>query len=81
MKSRNVQIPEELFVEMVRYFLLEQQDEATAKRITALIEGKVEAMNRHELYTKYKTSPTAAEQEKARRDYLDSVGMRDGFRW
>jgi hypothetical protein len=34
-----------------------------------------------ELYTKYKTAPSEADREKARREYLDRRGIPESFRW
>ena len=45
------------------------------------LEEKMEAMLKRELYTKYKTAPTEEEREKARREYLERVGMHRDFRW
>ena len=45
------------------------------------LEGKMEAMVRRDLYTKYKTAPTEEEREKARQEYLEKVGMHRSFRW
>ena len=46
-----------------------------------LVEQKSDAMVRHELYAKYKTTPTAEEREQARQEYLNKRGVFPDFRW
>lgn len=76
---KNVQISEELFVAIMRYFMLEQVE--MAPRIKQGLEKKLDAMVMRELYTKYKTAPSEEEREKARREYLDKRGVPESFRW
>ena len=76
---KNVQISEELFVEIMRYFMLEQEE--MLPQIKQGLEKKLDAMVMRELYTKYKTAPTEEEREKARQEYLEKVGMHRNFRW
>ena len=45
------------------------------------LEEKLEAMERRDLYTIYKIAPTEEEREKARREYLEKVGVHRSFRW
>lgn len=45
------------------------------------LEEKLDALVRHELYTKYKTAPSEEEQEKARQGYLDKRGVSASYRW
>ena len=61
--SKNVQIPQELFFELVRYFVLDDVTEERYKAILGGIEGKVDQMVKHELYTASKTAKTAEERE------------------
>ena len=75
----NVQISEELFVAIMRYFMLEQEE--LLPQIKQGLEKKLDAMVMRELYTKYKTAPTEEEREKARQEYLEKVGMHRSFRW
>ena len=60
---KNVQISEELFVAIMRYFILEQEE--LLPQIKQGLEKKLDAMVMRELYTKYKTAPTEEEKEKA----------------
>lgn len=76
---KNVQISEELFVAIMRYFMLEQVE--MAPRIKKGLEKKLDALVMRELYTKYKTAPSEEEREKARREYLDKRGVPESFRW
>ena len=66
---KNVQISEELFVAIMRYFMLEQEE--LLLQIKQGLEKKLDAMVMRELYTKYKTALTEEEKEKARKEYLD----------
>ncbi len=76
---KNVQIPYELFVLLLRYHLV--KDDACLNEIRQGLEQKLDSLVRHELYAKYKTASTQEEREKARREYLDSRGVPDSFRW
>lgn len=76
---KNVQIPHELFVSLLRYHLI--GDDRCLNEIRQGLEQKLDSLVRHELYTKYKTAPTQEEQEKARRKYLEKRGVPDSFRW
>ena len=79
MKNRNVQIPYELFLQLLQYFLMDNYD--GEEKIRLGLEKKLDAMVMRELYTKYKTAPTEEEKEKARKEYLDRRGVPESFRW
>lgn len=74
-----VQIPESLFVELMKYHVLGIED--SLPKIKSVLEEKYEAIMKRELYTKSKTAKTQAEWEEARKAYLDKVGMHRDFRW
>ena len=76
---KNVQISQELFIALMRYFLLEQEE--IYPEIKKGLEKKLDALVMRELYTKYKTAPSEEEREKARREYLDRRGVPESFRW
>lgn len=76
---KNVQISQELFIALMRYFLLEQEE--LYQEIKKGLEKKLNALVMRELYTKYKTAPSEEEREKARREYLDKRGVPESFRW
>lgn len=62
-KKKNVTIPEELFIDLVKYFLADiRWDE---DRIRSGLQEKLEAMVKRELYTRYKTAGRPEEREKA----------------
>lgn len=77
--QKNVQIPYELFINLVKFHLFEF-DENEAK-IRADLERKLNTMRDRGLYTKYKTADIDAEREEARQKYLDSRGIPEDFRW
>lgn len=76
---KNVQIPYELFIELLHYHLVQEDD--YAEDIRRGLEEKLDAMVRHELYVKYKTAPTEEEREQVRLEYLDRRGVSKSFRW
>lgn len=79
MKNRNVQIPYELFFQLLQYFLMENYE--SEERIRQGLERKLDTMVNRELYSKYKTAPTEEEREKSRQEYLDRRGIPENFRW
>ena len=76
---KQVQIPQELFVQLIHYHLME--DDSRVDEIRIGLGKKLDAMVLHELYEKSKTAPTEAEREKSRKEYLDRKGIPDSFRW
>lgn len=72
---KNVQISEELFVAIMRYFMLEQEE--LLPQIKQGLEKKLDAMVMRELYTKYKTAPTEEERKRLERNiWIDEVCRR-----
>lgn len=78
---KNVQIPQELLYDLFAYFLNGDQDEFTERAIIDALEVKLQALVKHDLYTRSKTADTPQEREEARQAYLDAVGMRQSYRW
>ena len=76
---KQVQIPEELFVALVKYHLLEI--EKFQPEIQKGLMDKMDSITMRLLYSKYKTAPTEEEKEKARKEYLDKRGVTEYFRW
>ena len=76
---KNIQIPQELFMKLLRYHLLD--DDSCTEDVKKGLEQKMKTMVERELYTKSKTAPTEEEREKARQEYLDRRGIQDDFRW
>lgn len=78
---KNVQITEELFCNLLNYFLLENETNENYEIIKKQLNEKLDKIIKHDLYTKYKTSETEEEREKARQEYLERVGIHKDFRW
>ena len=66
---KQVQIPQELFVLLIHYHLME--DDSYIDEIKIGLEKKLDALVLRELYGKSKTAPTEEEREKARQEYLE----------
>lgn len=76
---RNFQIPESLFVALIKYHVLGIEE--CLPEIEQGLKQKYEAVIKREYYTNSKTAKTEEEREKARKAYLDMVGMHPDFRW
>lgn len=80
MIGKNVQISSELFIDVCSYFL---DDDAPrdfkADNIRKQILDKLDKLITRELFTEYKRTPTGEEREKARREYLERVGVSRDF--
>lgn len=76
---KNIQIPQELFMKLLRYHLLD--DDSCTEDVKKGLEQKMNTMVERELYTKSKNAPTEEEREKARQEYLDTRGIQADFRW
>ena len=76
---KNVQISYELFIFLLRYHLM--GDDNCLNEIQQGLEQKLDSLMCHELYAKYKTASTQEEREKARQEYLEKRGVPDSFRW
>ena len=67
----NIQIPESLFYDIIRYYLIASKGEAIPeeldKRVFNGLSDKVQKIADREIYTIYKTAPTEEEREKARK--------------
>ena len=76
---RNVQISQELFMQLLRFHLIE--DESCEKEIKQELEKKLDRMVMRDLFGKSKTASTEEERENARKEYLDRRGVSEKFRW
>ncbi|MCD7881503.1 MAG: complexin-2 [Clostridiales bacterium] len=76
---KNVQIPYELFVDLVLYHLRGEDD--VDGEIQQGLELKLDAMLNRQLYSQYKSAPTEEQRERARQEYLDRRGVPQSFRW
>ena len=61
-EMKNVQISQELFLALVKYFLLEQEE--FLPKIQKGLEQKLDALVMRELYTKYKVALTERRKRK-----------------
>ncbi|MCM1176056.1 MAG: complexin-2 [Blautia sp.] len=76
---KNVQISQEIFFALMKYFMLGQKELQT--EIQKGLEEKFDAMVMRDLYTKYKSASIKEEKQKACREYLDRRGIPESFRW
>lgn len=79
--QKNIQIPQDLFFDLIRYFCLEDMSDERFKAISKALEEKIDKIQRHNEYTTSKTALNASEREAARKKYLDMVGIHKDFRW
>lgn len=78
-KMKNVQIPYELFVDLIMYHLNGKDN--FDEEIRQGLERKLDAMLNRKLYSQYKTAPTEEQREQARQEYLDRRGVPQSYRW
>ena len=79
--SKKIQISQEFFIMLYRYFQLRNHSDELYDQINAAIDEKFEKLINHDLYTKSKIAPTPEEKEQARQEYLDRVGISKNFRY
>ena len=81
-RPRNILLDYDLFVDLYVYACRHsEQDDLQFRRLCAGVRRKLEAMMRHDLYSLYKTGANEETRAKARREYLDAIGLSDSFRW
>ena len=76
---KSVQIPYDLFVDLVLYHLNSEND--FDEEIRQGLEQKLDAILNRQLYSQYKTAPTEEEREQARQEDLDRRGVPQSYRW
>ena len=76
---KQVQISEDLLLSLVKYHILEYNNEE--EKIVKELKEKYNKIANRNLYTKYKTALTEEEKEKARQEYLNRKGIHSDFRW
>lgn len=76
---KNVQIPYELFLDLVLYHLRGEDD--YDEDIRQGLEEKLDAILSRRIYSEYKTALTEEQREKARQEYLDRRGVPPSYRW
>lgn len=79
MKNKNVQIPYELFFQLLKYHLMDMDE--SEEKIKEGLGKKLNSLVERELYSRYKTAPTEEGKEKYRQEYLDRRGIPKDFRW
>ena len=84
-KEKQVQIPFKTFVELIVVTddLLNNREleKDKVQNIYQVLINKLDAIEKRELYTKYKVAPTEEEREEARQKYLEKIGINKDFRW
>lgn len=78
---KNVQISQETFLNLIRYFCLDDSSVELYNSLKSDLESKLDKMIAHETYSAYKTSDSAEAREKARQQYLELKGIHKDFRW
>lgn len=79
--NKNIQIPLEAFLRLYKVICMDLGTEDDLRDLKSILEGKFDALVRHETYSSYKTAATDEERENARQKYLDMVGVPKDFRW
>jgi hypothetical protein len=84
--SKNVQMPFE-FLENVYDLLgllemveMNMEIKALHKKLSEQVEAKIEAMNRRQTFTEYKTATDGKTREARRKEYLDQAGIPEDWR-
>lgn len=76
---KNIQIPEDLFYDVVRYVIAVEDgsgaSEDISKRVLDGLSDKLQKIADRELFTAFKTAPTEEEKNRARQAYLVSRGI------
>ena len=76
---KQIQIPEELFIALMKYHILDMPE--AQPEIKKGLEDKMDSISMRLLYSQYKTAPTEEQKQKARQEYLDKRGVPESFRW
>lgn len=80
--AKNVQIPIELFFDLVDYFFPDSDTplDMLGSDIRIALRAKLDSYINRELYTLYRRTEDAQEREKARQRYLDRRGVPASYR-
>lgn len=78
-RPKSVNIDYELFISLLRFHLGDCLDEQST--IINSLNAKLDKMIDHDLYTKFKTSPSLEDRERARQEYLNRKGIPESFRY
>lgn len=81
-KPKEIRIDYDLFVDLYVYACRHPESgDLQFERLCSGAKRKLEAMMRHDLYTLYKTGASQEERAKARREYLDAIGLPGCWQW
>ena len=81
-RPKNILIEYSFFLDLF-FYTLEHEDPDDPKylRIRSAFQSKIDAMERHNLYSLYKSGASEKVRQKAREEYLNKLGVLDSFRW
>ncbi len=77
--GKKIQMTKDMFAKIVLYFLLDETDER--EEICKYLEDKVNRLVMHDLYSRYKTDPSAEKRKEAINEYLNKRGVPESFRY
>ncbi|MBQ9708708.1 MAG: complexin-2 [Firmicutes bacterium] len=81
-RPKSIQITYSFYQDLISHaFLHGDPDDPCFRRIEVAFHRKLEAMERHDLYSLYKSGATPEIRSKARDEYLEAIGLRDAYRW
>lgn len=81
-RPRHIQIDYNLFLQMSAYVTNHfDPEDPDSQSILLGIRDKFASMERRDLYSAYKSAPSAAAREMAREEYLSMMGIPESFRW
>lgn len=80
MSTKQVQIDEDLFLDLLSYFNSDDPSPDVAAQIRSALEDKFDKLVARKLFTDYKRAPTPAEREAARQAYLDHAQISKSYR-
>lgn len=81
-QPKHVSIEFKLFALLVNYFHNHQdQNDETYVEIEDLINDKLNALYRHDVYTTYKSDKSPYIKSLARNEYLRLIGLKNDFKW
>ena len=79
-KKPQVQIDEDLFLDLLRFFGDDCSDVHPQESINAALSDKVDKLIARKLFSEYKQAPTPEQREEARQRYLDHAQISPAFR-
>ncbi len=81
-RPRSIQIDYDFYLDLISYaFAHGDSVDPCFCRIVSAFHRKLEAMERHELYSLYKSGASKDIRDKAREDYLVAIGLHEAFHW